>query len=157
MTNREFDDLSMKPDYPKTEAAAIAKGAVKYWTTHKAALIALREKLEKDRAAKPRDPKSYTAIALNPAYQERMKALLEKVAPDGKYEAAKVGDYVEAFRKAVVTDPQATFAVRAEFSGEEIKLTGEVSDRKYRDRLIDMLVVMKLYGIVNEIRVPKVK
>src|SRR5262249_31383537 len=40
MTNREFDDLSTRPDYSKKEAAALAKGAVKYWTNHKAALVA---------------------------------------------------------------------------------------------------------------------
>ncbi|HJZ54976.1 MAG TPA: N-acetylmuramoyl-L-alanine amidase [Gemmataceae bacterium] len=154
MTNREFDDLSTRPDYSKKEAAALAKGAVKYWTNHKAALVALREKLAKDRAAKPRDPKTYTATALNPDYQARMKALLDKVAPGGKYDMANAGEYVEAFRKAVVGD-DATFTVKAEVSGERIRLTGEVADRKHHDRLVDMLVAMRLYGIVNEVRLPK--
>ncbi|VTR99300.1 n-acetylmuramoyl-l-alanine amidase : N-acetylmuramoyl-L-alanine amidase OS=Clostridium sp. CAG:451 GN=BN663_00049 PE=4 SV=1: Amidase_3 [Gemmata massiliana] len=156
MTNRDFDDLSIRPEYPKKEAAAIAKGAVKYWTTHQAALVALREKLTKDRAAKPRDPKTYTAIALNPAHKERMKALLDTVASGGKYEAAKAGEYVEAFSKAVATDPKARFTVKAENTGERIKLTGE-ADQKLHNQLIDMLVAMKLYGIVNEVRVPKAK
>src|SRR5262249_39671989 len=115
----------------------------------------LREKLMKERKEKPRDPKTYTAIALNPDYQARMKKLLAEVAPDGKYDAAKVGEYLIAFRKAVVTDPKATFTVKAELIGGKIKLTGEVSDRKYHDRLIDMLVAMKLYAISNDIRVPK--
>jgi N-acetylmuramoyl-L-alanine amidase len=157
MTNRDFDDLSIRADYPKKEAAAIAKGAVKYWTDNKAALVALREKLGKDRAAKPRDPKTYTAIALNPAYRERMKTLLDAVAPGGKYEAAKAGEYIEAFRKSVVTDPKATFTVKADVTRERIKLTGEVSDRKYHDRLIDLFVAMKLYEIMNEVQVPKAK
>jgi len=154
MTNREFDDLSSRPDYPKKEAAAIAKGAVNYWTKHKAALVALREKLAKDQAAKPRDPKSYTATALNPDYQERMKALLDKVAPGGKYEAAKTGEYIEAFRKAVVGD-DSTFTVKAEVLGERVRLTGAVSDRRHHDQLIDLMVAMRLYGIINEVRLPK--
>src|SRR5262249_10255578 len=41
MTNKEFDELSTKPDFPKKEAVAITKGAITYWTKHKAALIAL--------------------------------------------------------------------------------------------------------------------
>jgi N-acetylmuramoyl-L-alanine amidase len=155
MTNREFDDLSTRPDYPRKEAAAIAKGAVKYWTAHKSALVALREKLAKDRAAKPRDPKSYTSNALNPDYQARMKALLDKVAPGGKYEIAKAAEYVEAFRKEAVGD-DATFTVKAEVMGERVRLTGAVSDRKLHDRFIDLMVAMKVYAIVNEVRLPKV-
>lgn len=155
MTNRAFDELSAKPEYAKAEAAAIAAGAVRYWTAHKPALVALREKLAKERAAKPRDPKTFTATALNPAYQERMKALLDTVAPGGRYEAAKAGEYVAAFRKAAVTDPRATFTVTAEPDGGRIKLAGEVSDRKYHDQLIDLFVAMKLYRITNEIRTPK--
>src|SRR4051812_17762904 len=57
MTNRAFDELSARPDYPHKEAEAIARGAVKYWTDHKDSLAALREKLAKERAAHPRDPK----------------------------------------------------------------------------------------------------
>jgi N-acetylmuramoyl-L-alanine amidase len=155
LTNKEFDELSSRPDYPRKEAAAIAKGAVRYWTDHEAALVALREKLAKDRAAKPRDPSSYTATALNPDYQARVRARLDKVAPGGKYEGVKAGEYVEAFRKAVVTDPKATFTVRAEMAGGRVKLTGEVSDRRYHDQLIDLLVAMRLYDIVNEVRLPK--
>ena len=142
MTNKDFDELSSRPDYPKKEAAAIVKGASKYWTTHKVALVALREKLTKERAAKPRDPKTYTAIALNPDHKTGTDRLLAQVAPGGKYDPTKVGEYVEAFRKAVVTDPKATFTVKAAFDGERIKLTGEASDRKYHDQLIDMFVAM---------------
>jgi N-acetylmuramoyl-L-alanine amidase len=157
MTNRAFDDLSTKPDYPRKEAEAIARGAVKYWTEHKAALVALRDKLAKKRAEHQNDPKTYTAIDLNSEFQARMKDLLGKVAPDGKYDPAKVGEFVENFKKAVVTDPQAKFTVKAEYDGKRIKLTGETSDRKYHDRLIDVLVAMKLYDISNDVRLPKSK
>ena len=37
--------------------------------------------------------------------------------------------------------------MKAEFDGKRIKLTGETSDRKYHDRLIDLLVAMKLYEL----------
>lgn len=154
MTSRAFDDLSTRPEYPGAEAASIAKGAVKYWTEHKDALIALREKLAKVRAERPRDPKTYTAVALNPEFQARMKELLTKVAPGGTYDPAKVGEYVERFKAVAVTDPKATFAVRGESDGKRVRLTGETSDRSYHDRLIDMLVVMKIYAIANEIQVP---
>jgi N-acetylmuramoyl-L-alanine amidase len=155
MTNKEFDQLSTRPDYPKQEAAAIAAGAVKYWTEHRAALIALHEKLMKEREEHPRDPKTYTAIALNPDFQARMEKLLARVAPDGDYDPARAGEYVENFRKVVVTDPQATFTVKGEFDGRRIKLSGATSDRRYHDQLIDMLVAMKLYEIVNDVQLPK--
>ena len=45
--------------------------------------------------------------------------------------------------------------MKAEVDGKRIKLTGEASDRKYHDRLIDLLVAMKLYEITNEVRLPK--
>jgi N-acetylmuramoyl-L-alanine amidase len=155
MTNKEFDELSGKPEYAKKEAAAIAKGAVNYWSAHKNALNTLRDKLQKERADKPRDPKTYTAVALNPEYRTRMDKLLAQVAPGGKYEPTKVGEYITAFGKVIVTDPKATFTVRAEVEAGRIKLTGEVSDRKYHDGLIDMLVAMKLYPAANDIRLPK--
>jgi len=155
LTNREFDELASRPEFPKKEAEAICKGAVTYWTDHKAALVALRERLAKDRVAKPRDPKSFTATALNPEYQARMKELLGKVVPSGKYEPARVGEYVAAFKKAVVADPKATFDVTATFDGKATKLAGEVSDRQYHDRLIDLLVAMRFFEITNEIRLPK--
>ena len=154
MTNSEFDELSTRPEYPKTEAAALRKGAERYWSAHKDALIALRDKLAKERAAKPRDPKTFTATALNPAYQERMKKLLDQVAPGGKYEAAKAKEYVEAYRTAAVFK-YAAYEVNAEYTEGRIKLIGEVSQRRHHDGLIDMLVAMKLYSITNEIRVPK--
>lgn len=155
MTNKDYDELSSRPDYPKREAAAIAKGAVKYWTTHQDALIELREKLAKERAEKPRDPKTYTAIALNPDHKARMDKLLNAVAPGGRYDPAKVADYLEAFKKIVVTDPAAKFTVKAAFDGERIKLTGEASDWTHHNQLIDMLVAMKLTTITNEVRLPK--
>jgi N-acetylmuramoyl-L-alanine amidase len=155
LTNREFDELASRPEFPKKEAEAICKGAVKYWADHKEALAALRERLARERAVRPRDPKSYTATALNPEYQARMKELLGKVAPSGKYEPAKLGEYVAAFKKAVVTDPKATFDVTAAADGKAIRLTGEVSDRAYHDGLIDLLVAMRFFELTNEVRLPK--
>src|SRR5262249_53159796 len=125
MTNKAFDELSARPGYPRKEAAAICKGAIKYWTEHKEALIALRAKLMKERAKRPRDPMTYTAVALNPAFQGLMKKLLARVAPGGKYDHAKINDYIESFKKVVVTDPKATFTVKGEFDGKRIKLSGE--------------------------------
>jgi N-acetylmuramoyl-L-alanine amidase len=155
MTNPTFDDLANQPSYPKKEAEALCKGAIKYWTEHKEALIALRAKLMKERAEHPRDPKTYTAIELNPDFQARMKKLLAQVAPSGKYDPAKVSDYLEGFKKAVVTDAQATFTVQGDFDGKLIKLSGATSDRKYHDQLIDLFVAMKLYHLSNDIQVPK--
>ena len=83
-----------------------------------------------------------------------MKKLRAQVAPSGKYDPAKIGDYVEAFKKVVVTDPEA-FTVKGEFDGKLIKLSGATSDRKYHDQLIDLLVAMKLYDIANTIQVPR--
>ena len=154
MTNKSFDDLSGKPEYARVEAAAIRKGAVKYWTEHKAALIGLRAQLADERAAHPRDPETVTAIALNPDFQATMKELLLKVAPDGQYDPAKVGDYVERFRTVVVTDPMAKFDIRGELDGKQIRLTGETSDATYHNQLIDLLVAMKLYDVTNEIQFP---
>jgi N-acetylmuramoyl-L-alanine amidase len=152
MTNKEFDELSNKPDFPSREAEAICKGAIKYWTEHKDALVKLRAQLMKERADHPRDPKTYTSIELNPEYQARMKKLLAQVAPTGKYDPATIGEYLENFKKVVVTDPQAMFNVKGEFDGKRINLSGETSDRKYHDQLINMLVAMKLYQISNSIK-----
>ena len=154
LTNRAFDDLANRPEFPKVEAAALARGAAKYWAAHKPALLALRDTLAKERAAKSRDPATFTATALNPEYQKRMADLLGKVAPGGRYDAAKAGEYVEAFRTATVK-PGATFTVAAASAAGVITLSGEVSDRADHDRLIDLLVAMKLYSIVNDVRLPK--
>jgi N-acetylmuramoyl-L-alanine amidase len=154
MTNKEFDDLCNTPEYPRAEAAAIRKGAVKYWTEHKEALITLREILADERQLRPRDPKTFTAIALNPDFQAKMKELLAKVAPEGMYEPSKVGEYIEKFRSAVVTEPEAVFVVRAEPDGQRIRLVGETSDARYHNQLIDMLVAMKLYDLTNDIEFP---
>jgi N-acetylmuramoyl-L-alanine amidase len=155
MTNKEYDALSTRPEYPKKEAEAICKGAINYWTKHKGALIALRERLMKEREANPRDPKTYTAIDLNPDFRARMAKLLAQVEPSGKYDPARVGQYVESFRKAVVTDPKVTFTVKGSYDGGRIRLSGATSDRQYHDRLIDLLVAMKLYRIDNAIKLPK--
>jgi hypothetical protein len=84
-----------------------------------------------------------------------MKGLLGRVAPGGKYDPAQVADYVERFKAAVVTDPKATFAVKGQYDGRRVRLSGETSDRRYHDHLIDMLVAMRLYDIANDIRLPK--
>jgi serine-type D-Ala-D-Ala carboxypeptidase len=152
MTSAEFDALCNKPEFPQAEAAAIARGAIHYWTAHKAELISLREKLAKDRAAHPRDPKTYTAIDLNPEYRDRMNKVLARIAPDEKYDPIHIQEYVQAFKAAVVTDPKATFDVKAEHHDGRVTLTGTVSERKYHDQLIDVLVAMKVCAIDNEIR-----
>src|SRR5207237_9327611 len=36
LTNREFDEMSSRAEYPAKEAEAICRGAVQYWTAHKA-------------------------------------------------------------------------------------------------------------------------
>jgi N-acetylmuramoyl-L-alanine amidase len=154
MTNKAFDELSNRPDYPATEAAAICKGAVKYWSDHKPALVALRDNLAAERAKHPRDPKTYTAIELNPAFQAQMTKILFDISPNGHYRPDFVSDYLTLFKKYVVTDPAAKFDVTATFDGKRIKLTGE-ADKKYHDRLIDMLVAMKLFDISNEIHFSK--
>lgn len=155
MTNKAFDELSTRPGFAKKEAEAICTGAIRYWEKHKDALVSLREKLKKERAANPRNPNTLTATELNPDFQTRLKKLLAKVAPDGKYDAAKVDDYVEAYKKAVVTDPEAKFDVKAKHDGKVIRLTGTTSRRAYHDGLIDLLVAMKLYDIANEVKLPK--
>jgi N-acetylmuramoyl-L-alanine amidase len=155
LTNAPFDELSSRAEFPRTEAEAICKGAVAYWAAHREALVALRDKLAKARAAKPHDPKTYTATALNPEYRARMKDLLDRVAPGEKYDPARIGEYVAAFKKVAVTDPGATFDVTATAAGKAIKLTGEVSDRRYHDRLVDLLVAMRFFEITNDVRLPR--
>jgi len=155
MTNPAFDELCNRPEFPKTEAEAIVKGAIKYWTDRKPALVALRDKLAAERAARPRDPNTFTATALNPKYRAEMAALLAKVAPGRKYDPAKVGDYVAAFKAAVVTDPATTFDVTAGYDGHKVTLTGGTSDRGYHDRLIDVLVAMGITDIANDIQLPQ--
>jgi muramoyltetrapeptide carboxypeptidase LdcA involved in peptidoglycan recycling/D-alanyl-D-alanine carboxypeptidase len=147
MTNPAFDESCNLPDFPKREAEALARGAVKYWTDHKPALVALREKLAAERAAKPRDPATFTATALNPKYQAEMAALLAKAAPGGKLDVA-------AFRAAVVTDPAATFDVTAAIDGPRATLSGATSDRAARDRLIDVLVALGITDIADGIKLP---
>jgi N-acetylmuramoyl-L-alanine amidase len=152
MTSKAFDELSNKPDYPAKEAAAICKGAIKYWSEHKNGLKALRNELAAARAKPPRDPKTYTAIELNPEFQARMEKVLFGVSPAGKYNPLLIGDYVALFKIDVVKDPAAKFDVTAKLDGKRIILSGETSERKYHDQLIDMLVAMKMYDISNEIK-----
>jgi N-acetylmuramoyl-L-alanine amidase len=155
MTSTAFDRLSAEPSFAKKEARAICRGAIKYWTDHKAAVVALREKLMQERAAKPRDPNTYTAIDLNPDYRARMKILLGQVAPDGTYEPRRIQEYIEKFKKASIASADESFEVRGEIDGTVIRLTGQANDRRHHDRLIDMLVAMKLLDLANEIRLPK--
>lgn len=155
MTSKAFDDLSNKPDFPKQEAEAICKGAIKYWTARKAELIALRDRMQKERHAKPRDPRTFKAIDLNPDFQAKTRQLLNQIAPGGSYDPAKIGDYIETLKKITVTDPKAVFDVKGTYDGKQIKLTGRTSDRKYHDNLINMLVAMRLYNISNGIVIPK--
>jgi N-acetylmuramoyl-L-alanine amidase len=155
MTNKEFDELSNRPDYPRKEAEAICNGAITYWTKHKQALIDLRDLLSKQRSDKPFDPKSITAIDFNPEFRAKMDRLLSRIAPGGKYDPTKISDYIENFKKEVVVDPKMTFTVRGEFDGKLIRLSGEVSDRRYHDQLIDALVAMRLFNIRNSIKIPK--
>lgn len=155
MTNRAFDELSMRPEFPQREAEAICNGAIKYWKDHKNALALVRSILMQERAERPRDPKSYKAIDLNPEYQAMMKKLLAQVAPSGKYEPAQIGAYLENYRKTIAGDAQAAFAVKGEFDGKLIQLTGEVTNKKHHDDVINLLIAMKLYNISNNIRLPK--
>lgn len=151
MTNRTFDELSSRPDFPAKEAGAIAKGAIKFWTARKSELIALRDKLADLEKRYPHDPDTYIAIELNPAYQEKMKKLLAQVEPSGNYDPAKIGPYVESFKKLVITDP-AAFTVKGEYDGDDklMLLTGKCGKRD-NDQLIDMLIAMRLFNISNKI------
>jgi len=154
MTNKTFDDLCVKTGFPRIEASAIRNGAVKYWTQYKEALVALKKTLDAERAALPRDPATVTAMALNPEFQAKMKARLAQVAPGGRYESARAGEYVEKFKAAAVTEPAAVFNVRADWDGKQIQLTGETSDVRYHNELIDLFVAMKLFAITNEVDFP---
>lgn len=153
MTNRTFDELSSRPDFPAKEAGAISKGAIKFWTAHKQELVTLRDKLADLEARYPHDPDTYIAVELNPAYQAKMKKLLAEVEPSGKFDPAKIGQYVESFKRTVITDPAAVFTVKGDYDGKLMVLTGKASKRN-NDLLIDMLIAMKLFNISNKITVP---
>lgn len=155
MTNRAFDDLANTAGFPAAEADAICAGAVSYWAAHKPALVALRDKLAAGRAAKPRDPNTYTATALNPAFRAKMAARTAKVVPGGKPDPAHVGRYLAELRKLAPPAAGARDTVTAEFADGRIRLAGETTDRAFHDRLIDLLVALKLYDITNDIRLPK--
>jgi N-acetylmuramoyl-L-alanine amidase len=157
LTNEAFDQLANGSDFAAKEAAAIATGAVDFWTKHKGALVSLRAKLAKDRAAKPRMPETYTAIDLNPAYRKRMAERLAAVTADTTYDSKKANEYVAKFKALVVTDPKATFDVTATNDGGVVRLAGTTSDRTYHDQLIDLFVAMKLFAIRNDITVPRAK
>ncbi len=102
---------------------------MKYWKEHRPALETLRDQLATERALRPRDPQTITAVALNPSFQTQMKNLLAQVAPEGAYDPARVGNYIEKFRTAVVTDPAAEFVVAAELEWP-VRLIGKTSDAR---------------------------
>jgi hypothetical protein len=146
-SNAAFDAESNTPDYADREAEALLKGAAAYWAAHKPALEALRGR-QREPAASGR----VTATDLNPQFQADMAALLAKVAPGGKYEAAKAADYVAAY-KGTLANP-AGFAVTAAAEGDTIKLAGSVTDKIHHDRLIDLFVAMRLVALDNAIKLP---
>ena len=154
LTNPDFDKMANESGFPKTEAFAIARGVRNYWLAHHEALKTLRMELITERATSPRDPKTLTATALNPTFQSDMKAALKKIAPEGKYEAAKVSEYLEKCRKDF---PGSNNEIKARYDGKVIILTGKPADRKLHDRFIDVLVAMKLLAIQNEVVVAKAK
>ena len=153
--NKPFISLLVALSLVAGSPAAIAKGATEYWTKHKAALIALRERLSKERAAKPRDPKTVTATALNADFQTLMNDRLTAIAPEAMYDPTKVGIYLDKYKSLVVTDPQATFQITAMWDGKLIRLAGATSKRTDHDQFIDVLVAMKLYSITNEVKLSK--
>jgi N-acetylmuramoyl-L-alanine amidase len=154
-SNAEFDEISNNPDFAKREATAILKGAANYWAAHKPALEALRTRLAAERKAKPRDPKSYTAIALNPAFRETMAKRLATIEPSRTYVAADAAKSVTAFASSYPEVERLKFRFSATVENDVIKLTGNCDDRKYHDDLIDAFVAMKLFAIKNEIAIPK--
>lgn len=154
MTNKLFDQLSNQPDFAKTEAAAIAKGAIVYWGRHREALSTFRDKLKKERDAKPRDPNTLTATALNPTFQKMMAERLAAIAPNGKYSPEKAGEYLAKFKETYFKDSPEALTMAAKFDGKSIRLTGESPDRAYHDQFIDLLVAMKLYAISNAVKLP---
>jgi N-acetylmuramoyl-L-alanine amidase len=156
MTNKLFDQISNQPEFANTEAAAITKGAIAYWQRHRDAMSVHRDKLKKARDAKPRDPNTLTATALNPAFQKMMGERLTAIAPDGKYAPEKVGEYLAKFKATYFKDSPATLAIMAKYDGKLIRLIGESSDRAYHDQIIDLLVAMKLYTISNTVNLPAV-
>ena len=156
LTNREFDELASRPAFAQKEAAAIAAGAAKYWAAHQPALVTLRTKLAAERAAKPRDPTTYTYAALNPVLRERTAKLLAAVVPDGRVDAAKVHEYLQTYQRLGVTDPKNKFEVSATYADGKVILTGN-SDRAAFNGLIDLLVAMRLTTIENRVTLPAAK
>ena len=156
MTNVAFDKLASTREFPKSEAAAIAKGAAKYWAAHKPALEKLRAELAAKRVNNPTDPKTYTNTDLNPATRERNAKLLAEVAPQGDYRASNAADYVRELKAIIAADPKAKFDVSAKIEGGKVVLSGE-ADRASFNRLIDMLVAMRILEIENRVKLPAEK
>lgn len=156
MTNKLFDQLSNQPDFAKTEAAAITQGTIAYWQRYRDALSAHRDKLKKERDAKPRDPNTLTATALNPSFQKMMAGRLAGVAPKENYSPEKVGDYLTKFKETYFKVSSETLAITAKYDGKVIRLSGESTDRAYHDQFIDILVAMKLYSISNSVKLPDI-
>lgn len=141
MTNKAYDELCNRPQYPKIEAEAIRDGAVKYWKEHQKALTELRDKLTKERAAKPRDPATITAIALNSNHRAKMKELLAKLEPTGKPDPAKLGQYLEAFRQQLPAERQAKFTMKVVWTEQKLKLSG-AAEKEDWNRATDVLIAI---------------
>jgi hypothetical protein len=154
LTNAQFDELANRPEFPQTEATAIRRGAIQFWTEHRTSLTALRTELARQQAEQQPDPQQVTAVALMPDHQTKMAQLLTQVAPTASYDPSEVSEYVQRFLATVVTDPGATVTIAATYADEKIHLSGATSDRSYHDQLIDMLVAMRFYNVVNEIKLP---
>ncbi|MFO0937673.1 MAG: N-acetylmuramoyl-L-alanine amidase [Gemmataceae bacterium] len=155
MSNQAFDDVSNTESFPAQEATAIAQGAIAYWKKHNKALNTLRDRLAKERAEHPRDPKTVTSIECSKEFQKQIQDRLNTIAPNGKYDPANVGEYLTKYKTLVVKDANAKFNLAAKWDGKVIHLTGEVSNRADHDQFIDLLVAMKLYAIRNDVVLPK--
>lgn len=155
MTNPEFDKLSQDPGYPRKEAEAIFKGALKYWNDNKEELTKLRAELMKKRAAAPVDPNTLAAIQLNPKYQKEIATIVAAMDPAGKPAAAKIGDYIANYKKAYVKTDADKFTVTGSYVDGKIVLKGSVADRRQHNDIINALIAMKLNKISNNITFPE--
>ncbi|MCC6546696.1 N-acetylmuramoyl-L-alanine amidase [Candidatus Sumerlaeota bacterium] len=155
MTNPEYDKLTQDPDYPRKEAEAIYKGALKYWKDNKAELIKLREELIAKRAANPVDPNTLAAIQLNPKYKGEVAAIVAAMDPDKKPDPAKIDAYIQNYKKAYVKSEADKFTVAGSFVNGKVVLNGEVANRQQHNDIINGLIAMGLNRISNNIKFPE--
>lgn len=141
MTNKEFDALSITPEFPPAEAKALADGAEQYWKKYRKDLEEHRTKLAAARAKNPPIPETYYANGLNPAHQALMKSAWAALEPTGKPDSKKAAEYVDAFKKALPADRQAKFKVKAEWDGKGIKISG-TAEKEDWERIVDLLGFM---------------